>query len=214
MLIQLTGLDKMGKSTLAAALHAKIPGSILTKEPGSPHVPGNQDIRKIVLNDISLSPLERELLFYADASKHKRFIETFKHEDTVISDRGLWCHLAYLKGYLKTAQIDYETYNLLKRLALSRVCARPDLIFYVRGSLELMKERQKIDNAQKDAIEKNSDVFYAAVHNTYEDLYQDPISVSETYVLDALNPIDSNVKTMINLIHSWRVKKDDERRNR
>lgn len=207
MLIQLTGLDKMGKSTIAKALALKLADSLLTKEPGSPLVSGNIELRKIVLEDISLTPLERELIFYADASKHRRFIETNK-DKMIISDRGKWCHEAYLYGYLKTGQVDFDLYKKLYTI-LTEVAAVPDITFYVKGSLELMKERQANDGAAKDAIEANGDEFYQAVSARYDDLYE-KADKANTFKLDATKPIDKNVVTMVSLINSWRAAKNDE----
>lgn len=210
MLICLEGLDKMGKSTLAKALSEKLQVSILTKEPGSLHVRHNPSLRNMVLEDVSLTPLERELLFYVDASKHRRYIEGCKVMDfaiPVVSDRGKWSHEAYLYGYLKTGQIDFVLYKKLYSI-LQDVAAVPDITFYVKGSIDLMKERQAIDgNAAKDAIEANGDAFYEAVSAKYDDLYEKS-SGNNVYKLDATKPIDKNVATMLSLIDSWREAND------
>jgi len=202
MLIVLEGLDKMGKSTLAKALQIALPDSQLTKEPGSPHVSCNPSIRSLVLNDTSLSPVARELLFYADALNHRLWAENCPQEQLIISDRGLWSHLAYLRGYLKTKQIDYEVYSDLRRLLLRHIAAVPDIVFYVKGSLELMYNRQEAMGEVKDAIEINSIQFYQAVSDEYDTLFT---KAPNQFLLNAETPIDQNVRTMVCLIHSWRV---------
>lgn len=212
MLICLEGLDKVGKSTLTKALSKTIGEAVATKEPGSTLVKGNPELRKMVLEDCELTPLERELLFYVDASKHRRHLvncNAIASYIPIISDRGKWSHEAYLYGYLKTGQIDFALYKKLYNI-LQDVAAIPDITFYVKGSLELMKERQANDGTAKDAIEANGDAFYQAVSARYDDLY-DKADKANTFKLDATKPIDKNVVTMVSLINSWRAAKNDER---
>src|SRR6185369_10790042 len=103
LLITIEGLDGTGKSTLASALTEAmaLDGGFnrwlyQTKEPGLATKLGKQefnrpgiDIRTPVLNDRQLTPFERELMFYVDASQHRRFIEN-QGGAIVVSDRGLW----------------------------------------------------------------------------------------------------------------------------
>lgn len=172
-LITLEGIDGAGKSTLAKELAAAIEADpafsdwvYLTKEPGSKWIPKGQDIRKLALETPDFKPFERELLFYVDASMHTRFINN-QGDSVVVSDRGLWSHLAYLRGYLKIKEIDYETYALCKKV-IDKVCKEPDCVVYFRGDLELMRER--LAGKSKDIIESNGEAFYEAVLETYEDL--------------------------------------------
>lgn len=172
MLITLEGIDGCGKSTLAPQLTKAIgeayPNAtiIQTKEPGSKFLARGAELRDLALNTIDLRPFERELLFYVDASLHKNFMER-QEGSVIVSDRGLWSHLAYLRGYLKTAAMNYDTYGLCKQI-ISKVCAEPDCVVYFKGSLELMKNR--LAGRAKDAIEENGDPFFSTVLETYEDL--------------------------------------------
>jgi thymidylate kinase len=198
ILINFEGLDGTGKSTLVKAVSAALGvPNITTKEPGSPHIPVNTQIRELVLNDRSLTPLARELLFYADAKMHKDFLNS--KTDIFLSDRGLWSHKAYLRGYLKTQQIDYDDYDSCKRM-ISLCCQEPDAIIYLRGSLDLMKERSK--DKQLDAIETNNSSFYRAVLDTYEDLcVAAEWNGDRLLMLNAEDSVDNNVKAVITFIH-------------
>lgn len=197
MLIVLEGLDKMGKSTLIKSVAAQMPGVLVTKEPGSPYSKLGPMLRELALNNKELSPLERELLFYLDASQHASFIE--KASETILSDRGLWSHLAYLRGYLKTKAMDYEEYAACRNM-IDLCCARPDYIVYLRGSLDLMKERSK--DEVKDAIESNGTSFFSYVLETYDDLVEHPAWSDKVLVLDATNSIDKNTQIVISWLHA------------
>jgi thymidylate kinase len=208
-LITIEGLDGTGKSTLAAAITEAMnadqsfaPWIYQTKEPGTTAVVGGlqfnrpgPDLRSLVLNDRTLLPVERELLFYVDASLHRKFIEN-QGDAIVVSDRGLWSHLAYLRGYLKTKQIDWDQYTLCREM-LRTMCAEPDAVIYLKGSVSLMKERNAAKSA--DAIESNGDSFFEAVLETYSDLVQSWGQVHKNpCVLDALDTVSHNVSYVLN----------------
>lgn len=204
--IVVEGLDGTGKSTLVKALHERMSADqsfcqwiYATKEPGldavvSPGLPIKRpglDLREIVLNNGSLTAIERELLFYVDASQHRRFIEA-QGNAIILSDRGLWSHLAYLKATMKTKQMDYEHYHALRAL-INLVCPKPNLFIYLRGDTKLMKERSL--SKKKDIIESNSDDFFETVSETYEFLssnYSDSL-----ITLNARNSTSHNVETVI-----------------
>lgn len=204
ILIALEGLDGCGKSTLSEALTAQLsqdptiyPWVYNTKEPGSMWTGIGPEIRKLVLTTPEFQPVERELLFYVDASLHRRFIEN-QGQAVIVSDRGVWSHLAYLRGYLKSGQLNYEHYQLCKKF-IDVLCAKPDCVIYMRGDLELMKERTASRN--KDAIEANNDKFFSAVLETYEDLVTD-----RTYqglpllVLDSRDNLESHIVKVTNYL--------------
>lgn len=209
MLITIEGLDGTGKSTLTKELRSKMAQDTnfsrwiyQTKEPGLQTFLGQVefnrpgiDIRNIVLNDSSLIAVERELLFYIDASQHRRFIENQGKDTIVLSDRGLWSHLAYLRATMKTKQMGYELYQVLKNV-ISSVCAIPDHIIYLQGDLELMKSRNK--NKLKDVIESNGDSFFQYVLETYESL---ALSAKNCLILKASNSTSANVEAVLSYLH-------------
>jgi len=203
--ITIEGLDGTGKSTLIKALHDALLFDTdltrwvyATKEPGLTvkamaglefNRPGI-DVREIVLNDISLTPFERELLFYVDASQHRKFIND-QNGAIVLTDRGLWTHLSYLRATLKTGQLDYQQYEICKDV-IDQVCPVPTFIVYLRGSLALMKERNR--DKKKDLIESNGEDFFGYVLETYEDL---AFENSKCLILDANDSTCKNVELVV-----------------
>jgi dTMP kinase len=200
------GLDGTGKSTLIKEVYQKLhsegsfckwiyqtkePGLDTTFQPGVSNKRPGVDLREIVLNNKSLTPLEKELLFYVDASQHRRFIEA-QDKAIVISDRGLWSHYAYLYGMMKTTRLNWEEYKLLKSL-INLVCPKPDAVVYLKGDLALMSER--LGGKEKDSIESLGEAFYENVENQYEDLAANPQSLLLT--LNARNSIDNNMQTVV-----------------
>lgn len=198
ILINFEGLDFCGKTTLIKSVSEAIgiPHRV-TKEPGSPHIEVNKTIREIVLKDTTLSPVARELLFYADALNHRDYLN--KQDELFLSDRGEWSHRAYLRGYLKTKQIDYDQYDACRSM-IDLVCKEPDAVVYLRGSLDLMKKRSK--NTELDAIETNSETFYKHVLETYEDLCVAAEYTGERLlILNAEDSVDNNTKAVLQFIH-------------
>lgn len=190
LLITLEGLDGTGKSTLAQSLVEEMsqqrssfyPWIYSSKEPGSPWTGLGPQLRQLVLETPDLRPIERELMFYVDASMHARFIDN-QQNAIIVSDRGKWSHFAYLKGYLKTKQIDWDEYSLCKKF-IDLLCAEPDCVVYLKGSLALMKDR--LASKQKDAIESNGSEFFSAVLDTYGELVSDRQRTGKpTLVLEA-----------------------------
>lgn len=204
LLITIEGLDGAGKSTLAEKLveamqkdPAFYPWIYLSKEPGSIWTGVGPQLRQMVLETPDFRAMERELLFYVDASLHARFIEN-QGNAIVVSDRGLWSHYAYLRGYLKTNKMDFEDYSLCKKI-INKVCSVPDCIVYLRSDLELMKER--LSGKKKDAIESQDESFFAAVQETYEDLTADAEWAGKSLVvLDAREPIDKNIMSVVDYL--------------
>lgn len=206
LLIAIEGLDGSGKSTLAKELASKMGQDpafsrwlYQTKEPGLTTCLGNAvferpgaDLRTLALENRSLSSLERELLFYVDASQHRRFIEN-QGSALFLSDRGLWSHLAYLRACLKSGQISYQDYPTCKMLIHS-ICAQPHAVIYLRGDLELMKERT--EGKKKDVIESNAPSFFTWVLETYEDLAREAY---KCLILEARNSTSQNVERVL----SW-----------
>lgn len=204
MLIVFEGLDGSGKSTIVKTVFDQLVSEpdryahpILTKEPGSTHTELGMPIRGLVLGNENLSPVERELLFYVDANQHNRFIEEKRKNHIILSDRGKWSHLAYLRGYLKTGAFDFDTYSLLKKI-ISLTCALPDLVIYLDAPEDIRKQR--MIGRELDQIEKNDREYFKHVADTYQDLIKlhNRFSLANigqmpyfTQVLDATKSIDS-----------------------
>lgn len=206
--IVVEGLDGTGKSTLVKSLHEKMLADpsfcrwiYADKEPGLPVKAMNNiefnrpgiDVRSVVLTDKSLSAMERELMFYVDASQHRRFINN-QNNAIIISDRGLWSHKAYLYATMKTKQISYEEYLACKAM-IRLVCPKPDFIVYLQGDLALMNERNA--NKTKDLIESNGNEFFEAVWLAYESEVIEPRVDCPILTLNARNSSLQNVEAVI-----------------
>jgi len=199
VLINFEGLDYSGKSTLIKALQdsGKFPNAVYSKEPGSPVIPENVKLRDIILNTESLTPVQRELLFYADAMGHKNLIANLGSK-VIFSDRGLWSHKAYVRGYLKSGQIDYDQYDACKKV-LNLACAEPDAVIYIRSDLDTMRKRKFSRGNYQDAIERQPASFFEAVLDTYEDLVLGAEYAGDRcLVLNCDDPIDKNLQIVLN----------------
>lgn len=205
LLFTIEGLDGTGKTTLAKELGLALsrfsPWVYVTKEPGlETHSNGIKfnrpgvDFRTIALTNKSLTALERELLFYADASQHARFIEN-QGEALIVSDRGYWSHLAYARACLKTKQLNYDEYHICKDI-IEMTSRKPNKVIYLRGSLALMKQR--LVGKEKDVIESNSEDYFGYVLEHYEDL---AFENENCLILDACNSTSNNVEAVIKFIN-------------
>jgi dTMP kinase len=67
LFIVIDGADGVGKSTLAAALHERIEGSVLTREPGG--CPGSEEIRGVFLSH-HWTPMAELYLLAAGRAQH------------------------------------------------------------------------------------------------------------------------------------------------
>lgn len=208
LVLTIEGLDGTGKSTLAASLLERIQADqafpkwiYQTKEPGLDvnslakakfRRPG-VDLRQIVLENSTLTAFERELLFYVDASQHRRFIDA-QEDALIISDRGLWSHFAYAYATMKTKQMTYEQY-LIGKQVINETCQKPDIIVYLQGNQELMKNR--LSGKKKDVIESNGNEFFEMVEMAYEQLLAEPKYAKNLLVLDAENSTSKNVESIV-----------------
>lgn len=198
LLFAIEGIDGVGKSTLTSALSqelCRLGFSVLeTKEPGSPLSPLKTAIRNLVLYNQDLTAFERELLFCVDAAAHERAL---KHQSAsiVLSDRGLWTHLAYLRASLKERLMDWDQYEATLNL-FKMVCFKPDGIIYLAGDMELMQERAALSAKKKDAIESRSEAYFRHVLETYEDLIETNQG-DKLVVLNARDTTSKNVEAVV-----------------
>lgn len=196
------GIDGSGKSTLVSAVHLRLCElgykSVVSKEPGSPLHSLQGSLRNLVLHHADLSTFEREILFTVDASCHRRALEKTE-APIVLSDRGLWSHMAYLRGSLKTGLIDYDEWKICFDL-FKRLCFEPAGIIYLSGGIDLMRERMQErgqkDSKKKDVIESRPTEYFKYVLETYEDLMETSVS-QKVLSLDARNTIANNVAAVV-----------------
>lgn len=193
VLIILEGPDGAGKSTQMerAELFLKSQGRevLVTREPGSPHLKTNQTLRQIVKTDTDLNAVERELLFMADAARHKRFLEDEMRKNpnlVVLCDRGYYSHLIY--------QIATFRKGLLSEVDLKRVSKiieyaviQPDYSLIFNVDFAIAKQRMESREGGKDVIESMGEDFLQYVNEEYSKVKKG----HRTFLVDANKDIDS-----------------------
>lgn len=196
MLITFEGLDFMGKSSLVRSVGSVLFGkTFITRSPGSPHNSLNPQLRQLALNE-PMDSLTRRLLFSADAQEHQEVLRTKSKEGLIVlADRGKWSQLAYLYGDMKERDLSYEAYLICKSLS-NYIYEEPHFYVYLRGSLELMKERMQ--GAKKDLIEQKPDSFFNFVLDKYNDL---SLNSSNVLILEATDTVEHNTKEVVEYIN-------------
>lgn len=170
-LIAFDGPDGAGKTTqLKAAenflkdLGYKV---LVTKEPGSPHIPGNIELRKIALTNEEIGPFERELVFMADASIHAIYLKKWLNQyDFILCDRGIYSHIVYQNATLKEGKISTAAYKVVSKLIPDCVI-KPDhtIIFDVEFATALLRMKNR---GTADVIEKMGESFLRHVNEEYK----------------------------------------------
>lgn len=169
--ITLEGGEGVGKSTLAAALAAKLGERgltvVRTREPGGS--PGAEVLRGVILNPPSeviggWLPTAEAFLFYAARSDHlERTIRpALNRGDWVICDRFSDSTRAYqvVAGGLAPEHFD----------ALENVCVgptSPDLTLVLDLPIAIARTRMKARAVTEDAIEARGAAYHEAVHRAF-----------------------------------------------
>lgn len=172
--ITLEGGEGVGKSTLAAALAARLGGRgltvVRTREPGGS--PGAEVLRSVILNPPQevaggWKPTAEALLFYAARSDHlERTIRpALERGEWVICDRFSDSTRAYqvAAGGLASEHFD----------ALEKVCVgptSPDLTLVLDLPIEIARTRMKVRAIAEDAIESRGAKYHEAVHAAFLDI--------------------------------------------
>jgi dTMP kinase len=97
-LIVVEGADGVGKSSVVEGIFRKLPDpKISTREPGSPHIEVNKEIRELVKKYPDLQPETYARLFSADTFEHLYglVIPKLKEGSWVVSDRSVISDYAY-----------------------------------------------------------------------------------------------------------------------
>ena len=171
--ITLEGGEGVGKSTLAAALEARLAGRgikvVRTREPGG--TPGAEAIRRLILNPpIEVNgwePIAETLLFYAARSDHldKLIRPALAAGSWVICDRFSDSTRAYqaAAGHVPSEHIE----------TIDRICVgdtTPDITLILDLPLAAARERMTARANDKDAIESRVQSYHEAVHQAFLDI--------------------------------------------
>lgn len=199
--ITLEGGEGVGKSTLAAALEARLTARgtriVRTREPGG--TPGAEALRRMILNPPpevgSWEPIVETLLFYAARRDHlDRLIRpSLASGAWVLCDRFSDSTRAYqaAAGHVPSDQIE----------TLDQICVgetTPDLTLILDLPLFAARHRMTARASDKDAIESRMLSYHEAVHRAFLDIAK--ANPQRCVVLDAsLTPealVDLAMKTI------------------
>lgn len=171
--ITLEGGEGVGKSTLAAALEARLVARgvkvVRTREPGG--TAGAEAIRRLILSppvDVSgWEPIAETLLFYAARTDHldKLIRPALNAGSWVICDRFSDSTRAYqaAAGHVPSEHIE----------TLDRICVgdtTPDLTLVLDLPLTAARDRMTARANDKDAIESRVLSYHEAVHKAFLDI--------------------------------------------
>lgn len=171
--ITLEGGEGVGKSTLAAALEARLVARgvkvVRTREPGG--TPGAEAIRRLILSPpvevAGWEPIAETLLFYAARSDHldKLIRPALQAGSWVICDRFSDSTRAYqaAAGHVPSEHIE----------TLDRICVgetTPDLTLVLDLPLSAARHRMTARANDKDAIESRVLSYHEAVHKAFLDI--------------------------------------------
>lgn len=186
--IAVEGIDGSGKSTFVRLLAQKLQQDqyevVLTKEPGG--TPIGKAIREILSHPVEpLEPRAEFLLFAADRAHN---IETLvkpacARGAVVISDRTGDSSLAY-QGYGRG--VDRAMIQTINAWATDAV--RPHIIFYLRVSPAVARQRMAQRNERVTSFEQEQDAFFARVIAGFDAMYRDADNV---ITLDAEQSIET-----------------------
>ena len=167
--IAVEGLDGCGKSTQVSLIADFLEGEgksvLLTKEP-TDKPPIGDLIRKVLKKEISLDPLTRQLLFFADRQEHVKnvILPALESGDWVISDRYFYSTIAY-------GAMDIPLNWLVET---SKMFLKPDIVFLLRVKPKRCLERIGKDKKRNgteffERLDKLENVWrnYLEVHRTF-----------------------------------------------
>ncbi|MDP3493106.1 MAG: dTMP kinase [Hyphomonadaceae bacterium] len=171
--ITLEGGEGVGKSTLAAALEARLAARglavVRTREPGG--TPGAEAIRSLILNPpakvTGWEPIAETLLFYAARTDHldKLIRPALASGAWVICDRFSDSTRAYqaAAGHVPSEHIE----------TIDRICVgdtTPDITLILDLPLSAARDRMTARANDKDAIESRVLSYHEAVHKAFLDI--------------------------------------------
>lgn len=143
MYIAFEGLDGSGKTKQAVKLYERLKflnkPTILTREPGSPHI--SLKVRDFLLSHAEVDGRALELLFQADRAEHTAWVKKMLDQGFwVVSDRCYSSGLAYAQSWGHSLQ------QLLQINEFS-IAVKPDIIVYLDVSAETSVERSRAKNS-------------------------------------------------------------------
>lgn len=206
-LIEVEGIDGSGKTTalkyLIAQLREKGLKVLETREVGSPHIPLCVKLRELILDPANkMDGMAMELVFGAMRIESQKFYDTVKDQyDFIVSDRGLFSHLAYTDHNVDT---DFTT-SFWENIMLHKTY-KPDWVVFLSIDPEVALKRRGIRNGYVDAIEAKGPEFQKLVYGSFVK-YLSAYNIN-TETLDAnqtLEGVQEQVRTFVGLITKERL---------
>ncbi len=184
MLITIEGIDGAGKTTLAAALAARL-GATLLREPGGVEL--SERIRDLVKDPGLRVDARAEALLYAAARAQlvaERLWPLLDQGQTVVLDRFVDSSLAYQGAARGLGVEEVRRINDFGTGGLT-----PDVTLLLRLAPEEGRRRQGSRGEEQDRLEREDDAFFARIAAAYDELAAaDP---GRFRVIDATRPPDA-----------------------
>ena len=181
-LIALEGGEGSGKSTQARRLAERIPGAVLTHEPGDTALGAH--LRGLLLDGgaISITPRTEALLMAADRAQHVAEVirPALEVGRTVITDRYIGSSVAY-QGFGR--QLDPGQVADLSAWATDALW--PDLVLLLEVPLSVSRDRT---GGPRDRLEGAGAEFHRRVHDGF--LQQATVDSERWAVIDGTRPED------------------------
>ncbi len=167
--IEIEGTDGAGKTTalkyFIEQLESRGKSVLETREVGSPLIPINVELRKIVLSpDSGLSGEAMELIFAAMRFENDKLYKTIgKEYDYIVSDRGWLSHLAYTDHNVSEKFTEDFFLNFM-----AGVTNMPDVVIYFDVDTKTALSRRVSRGEGMDVIEQKGVAFQELVRNSFK----------------------------------------------
>lgn len=209
--IEFEGTDGAGKTTGLKYFieQAKLKGySVLeSREVGNPHIQSCVKMRELVLNpENKMSGEAMELVFAAMRVENdiwlKKLMKEENSPDLVVSDRGLFSHLAY-GDHNTTKEFTETVFSTL----LGTITAMPDVVIYFDVNTETALKRRIKRSETMDAIEMKGVEFQEKVRNSFGDYLSDLGDKFHIFTVDAnedIKGVQKQLDVVLDMLPSFK----------
>ena len=192
MFVAFEGGEGSGKSTQARRLAERIPGAVLTHEPGDTSL--GTHVRALLLDSdsIEITPRTEALLMAADRAQHVAEVirPALEAGRTVVTDRSVGSSVAY-QGFGR--QLDPGEGASLSAWATDVLW--PDLVVLLEVPLSVSRDRT---GGPRDRLEGAGADFHRRVHDGF--LQQATVDSERWAVIDGTRPDDDVADQIWNVI--------------
>lgn len=206
--VEFSGTDGAGKSV---SLHYFIEQTrkrgltvVETREVGNPNIPVCMKLRELVLDPNSgLCGEAMELIFSAMRYENDRWLrnlaESTNPPDFVVSDRGLYDHLAYTDH-----NVSQEFTSALYQGVVGYDTLPPDVVIYFKVSTDIALKRRTKRGTGMDVIEMKGVAFQEKVRESFEDYlnneYTAPARLFEIDANDTIEGVQAQLDKVLDIL--------------